>query len=124
MLIDGSEEASGELLTADFSPPLQPPEMIPDPEDTKPQDWVDDAMIPDPEATKPEDWNEDAPLMIEDEDAVKPEGWLDDAPDMIPDPAAVMPEDWEEEADGVWESPLIGTSCCICGVDGCNIGLN
>jgi Calreticulin family len=32
----------------------QPPEMIDDPTDHKPADWVDEAMIADPAATKPE----------------------------------------------------------------------
>jgi hypothetical protein len=44
MLVDGVEEASGDLLTADFSPPLQPPEVIPDPDDIKPEDWAEEEM--------------------------------------------------------------------------------
>lgn len=39
-----------------FDPPFEPPKTIPDPEDTKPKDWIDDAKIPDPEDKKPEDW--------------------------------------------------------------------
>jgi calnexin len=44
VLIDGVEEAAGQLLTADFSPKLQPPEIIPDPEDVKPEDWIEEEM--------------------------------------------------------------------------------
>ena len=40
--------------------------MIDDPEDAKPEDWVDIAKIPDPEATKPDDWDESAPREIVD----------------------------------------------------------
>lgn len=39
-----------------FDPPFEPPKTIPDPEDTKPEDWIDEAKIPDPEDKKPEDW--------------------------------------------------------------------
>lgn len=42
MLIDGLEASTGDLLTADFKPPLQPPEIIPDPEDIKPENWVEE----------------------------------------------------------------------------------
>ncbi len=34
--------------------------------------------IPDPTDSKPDDWDEDAPMMIADPNAVKPDGWLDD----------------------------------------------
>lgn len=37
-----------------------------DPDDTKPDDWVDDARIIDKDAVKPDDWLEDEPLMIND----------------------------------------------------------
>lgn len=46
---------------------------IDDPEDEKPDDWVDEEEIDDPEATKPEDWDDDAPATIPDMDAAKPE---------------------------------------------------
>ena len=87
----------------DFTPAVNPPQEIDDPEDSKPEDWVDTKRIPDPDATKvmvlmifstymanmfrkPDDWDEDAPYEIPDEDAIKPEGWLDDEPEFIPDP--------------------------------------
>jgi hypothetical protein len=44
VLIDGQEAAGGKLLTAKFSPPLQPPETISDPEHIKPDDWVEEEM--------------------------------------------------------------------------------
>ena len=85
IFIDGSSVKAGSLDT-DFSPPFQPPTEIDDPEDFKPDDWVDEAQIPDPDATKPDDWDEDAPREIPDADAEKPSGWLDDEADYIADP--------------------------------------
>lgn len=76
---------TGNLLE-DFTPAVNPPTEINDPEDKKPEDWVDTPRISDPDAKKPDDWDEDAPYEILDEDAVKPEGWLDDEPTTIPDP--------------------------------------
>lgn len=64
-----------------------PSKIIPDPEDKKPEDWVDAKKIDDPED-------------------VKPEGY-DDIPTQIPDPDAEKPEDWDEEDDGEWEAPMI-----------------
>lgn len=44
VLVDGEVKDSGSLLDeAKFKPPFNPPEMIPDPEDKKPEDWVDQA---------------------------------------------------------------------------------
>jgi hypothetical protein len=42
VLIDGAEVKSGELHK-DFEPAFNPPKEIPDPEDSKPDDWVDAA---------------------------------------------------------------------------------
>lgn len=53
-------------LLSDLDPPINPPKVIDDPSDTKPEDWVDEAEIPDPEASKPDDWDEDAPPDIPD----------------------------------------------------------
>ncbi|CAL8469469.1 g9010 [Coccomyxa elongata] len=111
LLIDGEEKKSGSILE-DFDPAVNPPEEIDDPEDSKPEDWVDTPKIADPEATKPEDWDEDAPRMIEDEEAEKPEGWLDDEPAEVDDPEASQPEDWDEEEDGEWEAPKIANPKC------------
>jgi len=63
---------------------LLPAKEIADPEDTKPEDWVEEAMIDDPEDKKPEDW-------VEEEE--------------ITDPDAKKPEDWDDEEDGEWEAP-------------------
>lgn len=68
--VDGESQKSGSLLE-DFKPAVNPPaeigelifgsrchdflkQFLPldDPEDFKPEDWVDEARIPDPEATK------------------------------------------------------------------------
>jgi len=82
--IDGESVRSGSLVEDwDF---LEPKE-INDPEQSKPDDWVDDAMMDDP-------------------DVEKPEGY-DDIPTMIVDEEAEMPEDWDEEDDGEWEAPMI-----------------
>merc|ERR1711979_183918 len=35
------------------------PKEISDPEDKKPDDWVDDSMIDDPEDKKPDDWDDE-----------------------------------------------------------------
>lgn len=60
---------------------------IKDPEQSKPEDWVDEKKIPDPEDTKPEGY--------------------DDIPKDIPDPDATKPDDWDDDEDGEWEPTLI-----------------
>jgi len=112
--IDNSVVKEGNLLK-DMHPPILPPEFIPDPEDIKPNDWVDDKMIPDPNAKKPNDWDEDAPRKIPDPDATKPEGWREDLNEMIPDPHAPMPDEWDEEENGEWQPPQIKNPECAVG---------
>mmetsp|Transcript_22528 Transcript_22528/g.49249 ORF Transcript_22528/g.49249 Transcript_22528/m.49249 type:complete len:607 (+) Transcript_22528:172-1992(+) len=109
ILVDGESKSSGSLLEA-LNPPINPPEEIPDPEDTKPKDWVDDAKIPDPTATKPADW--DDRKMVPDEAAKKPSGWLDDEPLTVPDKSAKRPAEWSDEEDGVWTAPTIPNPKC------------
>jgi calnexin len=109
--IDGEAVKNGTLFE-DFNPPVNPEKEIDDPNDKKPEDWVDEARIPDPEATKPEDWDEDAPYEIEDMTAEKPADWLDDEPQMIPDPEAEKPEDWDDEEDGDWIAPQVTNPKC------------
>jgi len=111
VLIDGEEKASGSLFD-DFKPPFNPAKEIEDPDDKKPEGWVDAKKIEDPAASKPDDWDEDAPKMIDDMDAEKPEGWLDDEPAEIEDPDATKPEDWDDEEDGDWEPPTIVNPVC------------
>ena len=43
MLIDQESKKSGSLLV-DFDPPVVPPKEIDDPEDEKPDDWVEEEM--------------------------------------------------------------------------------
>jgi len=62
-------------------------EMIDDPDEKKPTDWIDTKEIDDPED-------------------VKPDGW-DDVEKQLRDPEATKPEDWDDEDDGEWEAPLI-----------------
>lgn len=109
--IDGKSVKSGSLLE-DFKPAVNPPAEIEDPEDKKPEDWVDTPKIVDPAAKKPEDWDEDAPYEIIDEDAVKPEDWLEDEPEFIPDPKAKKPDDWDDEEDGDWIPPTVANPKC------------
>uniref|UniRef100_A0A7S3NM33 Calnexin n=1 Tax=Aureoumbra lagunensis TaxID=44058 RepID=A0A7S3NM33_9STRA len=114
ILIDGDSVFTGNLMES-LDPPLTPPTEIDDPNDSKPEDWVDKPKIPDPDATKPDDWDEDAPRTIEDPDAEKPQGWLDDEPALIPDPQAERPEDWDDDEDGIWEAPEISNPKCTIG---------
>lgn len=83
--MNGESVNRGDLLE-NFTPAVNPPAEIDDPEDKKPEDWVDAKRISDPDAKKPDDWDEDAPYEILDEEAQKPEGWLDEEPLSIPDP--------------------------------------
>jgi len=84
MLIDGEVKESGSL-EEDWD--FLPPKRIEDPDEKKPEDWVDEAKMVDPEDAKPEDW--------------------DDEPKLIPDAEATQPEDWDEEEDGEWEAPQV-----------------
>jgi hypothetical protein len=111
VLVDGVSKKAGSLFE-DFTPAINPPAEIDDPEDTKPADWVEVARIPDPAATKPSDWDEDAPRMVDDEEAAKPEGWLDEEPSEVDDPDAKQPADWDEEEDGTWEAPKVANPAC------------
>eukprot|EP00913_Durusdinium_trenchii_P005604 g5223.t1 len=83
--IDGEKTFSGSLLQ-DMQPPVNPPQEIDDPTDSKPADWVDNAKMDDPEPSKPDDWDEDAPFMIPDPSASMPSGWLEDEPLKMADP--------------------------------------
>merc|ERR1711865_830047 len=60
---------------------------ISDPDEKKPEDWVDEAEIDDPEDKKPEGH--------------------DDITAKIADPKATKPDDWDDESDGTWEAPQI-----------------
>merc|ERR1712039_1131036 len=82
--VDGEEKAKGNMKD-DWS--FEKPKTIKDPEQSKPEDWVDDEEIDDPEA-------------------VKPDGW-DDEPEMIADPDSSKPDDWDDEEDGEWQAPKI-----------------
>merc|ERR1711879_972676 len=62
------------------------PKEISDPDDKKPDDWVDTSMMDDPEDKKPDDWVEEKRIV---------------------DADAKQPEDWDEEEDGEWEAPMI-----------------
>merc|ERR1711920_1088326 len=61
------------------------PKEISDPEDKKPEDWVDSSMMDDPEDKKPDDWVEEKRIV---------------------DESASKPDDWDDEEDGEWEAPM------------------
>merc|ERR1712146_721672 len=82
--IDGKSKQKGNLVD-DWK--FLGEKEIKDPEQSKPDDWVDEARIDDPDVTKPEGY--------------------DDIPSMIIDADAEQPEDWDEEDDGEWEAPMI-----------------
>ncbi|XP_053664836.1 calnexin-like [Anopheles marshallii] len=109
--VDHKTVNEGSLLT-NFTPAVNPPAEIDDPEDRKPENWDDREKIPDPDATKPDDWNEEEPAQIADPKATKPSGWLDDVEEMVPDSTAVKPADWDNDMDGEWEPPLIPNPLC------------
>jgi len=109
--INGDKAKSGSLLE-DFTPAVNPPIDIDDPNDKKPSDWVETPKISDPHAVKPADWDEDAPATIADPDAVKPAGWLDNESPVVPDPEAQKPDEWSDEDDGDWVAPLVSNPKC------------
>lgn len=111
-----SDKLKGNLLTH-FIPSINPPAEIDDPDDVKPDNWVDISEIVDATAVKPDDWDEDQPNMIPNPDATKPANWDEDEPETIPDPSAVRPEGWDDEEDGEWEKPTIPNPKC--GESGC-----
>ncbi|KAK4684067.1 calnexin, partial [Tremellales sp. Uapishka_1] len=111
ILINDESVRQGSLLE-DFKPSVNPPAEIDDPEDFKPESWVDIAEIDDAEATKPDDWDENAPVMITDTKASKPADWLEDEPETIPDPEAEKPEEWDDEEDGDWLAPSVPNPKC------------
>ncbi|KDD73682.1 calreticulin, partial [Helicosporidium sp. ATCC 50920] len=117
VLVDWEEKRAGKL-SEDFDPAFDPPAMISDPTDSKPENWVDAPEIADPTATKPDDWDEDAPREVEDMETTMPEGWLEDEPAEVDDPDARRPEDWDEEEDGDWEPPTVRNPRCA-GAPGC-----
>jgi len=82
--VDGEEKAKGDMKE-DWN--FELPMKIKDPEQSKPEDWVDDEEIDDPEAEKPEDWGNE--------------------PEMIADPDSSKPDDWDDEEDGEWQAPMI-----------------
>merc|ERR1711897_101881 len=61
------------------------PKEISDPDDKKPEDWVDSSMMDDPEDKKPDDWVTEKRIV---------------------DDEAKKPDDWDDEEDGEWEAPM------------------
>ncbi|KAI5962838.1 hypothetical protein CANMA_003613 [Candida margitis] len=112
--INGKVVESGNLITDEnlFSPTMNPPKMIDDPDDTKPADWDDREHIPDPNVEPPKDYEKlHAHHIIPDPNAVKPDDWDELAPRYIPDPDAIRPLD----APNDWQPPLIVNPKCETG---------
>ncbi|KAL2736123.1 calnexin isoform X1 [Vespula maculifrons] len=109
--VDNKIVNTGSLLD-DFTPPVNPPLEIEDPNDKQPDDWDDREKISDLSAVKPDDWDEDAPAQIVDEEDVMPKGWLEDEPPMIPNLDSVKPDDWDIDMDGEWAPPEIPNPKC------------
>lgn len=82
--IDGESKRTGSL-GEDWDILL--PKEIKDPDQSKPEDWVDEVMIDDPEDVKP--------------------AGHDDIAKTVTDPEAEKPDDWDDESDGEWEAPEI-----------------
>merc|ERR1739838_145459 len=75
-IYEGSLKEDWEMLKA---------KEVSDPDDKKPDDWVDDSMMDDPEDKKPDDWVEEKRMV---------------------DSEAKKPDDWDDEEDGEWEAPM------------------
>lgn len=111
--IDRKIVKSGNLLT-DFYPPVNMRE-IPDPNDTKPDNWDEDEYIPDLNAKKPDNWVEEK-YIIDSSRKNPPRGWEFDEPEFIPDPAnSEKPSDWDDDIFGEWSPPMIPNPKCRIG---------
>jgi len=80
--VDQTEIYSGNMVD-DWE--LLKPKIIADPDDKKPEDWVDTSMMDDPEDANPDDWVTEKRTV---------------------DAAAKKPDDWDDEEDGEWEAPM------------------
>ena len=113
ILVDNRSMRNG-TFTGDFAPPIFDLPTIDDPNDKKPDDWVDDVLILDPNAVKPADWDDDAPMMIPDPKRLNPpKGWLLEEQPHIPDPKAKKPDTWNSDTMGEWQPPLISNPKCL-----------
>ncbi|KAH7831723.1 putative calreticulin [Monocercomonoides exilis] len=84
IMVDGKLEASGRIQ--DKFPDLLGPKYVPDPNATKPKDWVDAPEIPDPKYVRPDYWDDRR---------------------MIPNPkyTETKPDNWDEAKKGPWKQP-------------------
>lgn len=112
--INGKTVRAGSLLDENtIFPSINPPKLVDDLDEEKPDDWVEDTTIPDPDhPSKPSDWDETEPARIPDPDAEMPDDWDEDASEFIPDPDAEIPDDWDEEEDGEFVAPEIPNPEC------------
>jgi len=113
VLIDMKSMYNGSFIES-FVPAFIEPELINDPNDIKPNNWVDEMFIIDESAVKPDDWDENEPKTIPDPKKKRiPFGWLVDEQTMIPDPNAKKPEEWNEGHLGEWKAPMIKNPKCM-----------
>ncbi|KAG7191327.1 uncharacterized protein KQ657_003568 [Scheffersomyces spartinae] len=103
-----------------LSPPLNPPVIIEDPEDIKPEGWdAEPEFIEDPTVTKPDNYEQlYGSRFIPDPDVVKPKNWLEDEPEYIEDPESTKPQLWNDDEDGEYVKPVIPNPKCegmVCG---------
>lgn len=87
---------SGSLLTH-LIPSINPSLYIDDPNDIKPNNWIDNPNMIDINAKKPDDWNENEPQKIPNPKSIKPSNWDDNIPELIIDPEVKKPMDWDDE---------------------------
>lgn len=118
IMIDAKSVKSGSLLS-DFSPAVNPPRKIDDPEDIKPADWSEEKEIEDMDAKEPADWDKYTHEYIPDPNKlVAPADWLQNEPRFIPDPDAKKPRRWDDSVQGPWKPKMIPNPKCV-GVSGC-----
>ncbi|EAY08344.1 Calreticulin family protein [Trichomonas vaginalis G3] len=109
ILIDNSVVKEGSLYT-DFDPPIAPQEFLPDLNDKKPKDWVDNKFIFTYEEDSPSESQD--PMILDPSKLDKPLEWNEDEPELIPDVNAVKPSQWNEKILGEWRPPLIKNPKC------------
>jgi len=119
VILTSSAYRSGDVLVAsiatDTKPSMQPPEMIDDPDDKKPDDWVDAETIDDETDVKPDDWDNEPEFLF----TTKPSDWREDLLETVPDPNDLPPPEWDEEVDGEYIRQEIDNPECE-DISGCN----
>ncbi|CCH61723.1 hypothetical protein TBLA_0F01810 [Henningerozyma blattae CBS 6284] len=112
--IDGKVVKYGNVFEKGmFEPGFTGPRYIDDPNDFKPDNWVDEEYIDDPNDSKPDDWDETEPYKIVDPDDFKPADWDETIPEYIVDTKRPKPEWWDDSIDGEWKPYMILNPECL-----------